>query len=126
MSTDRLPVVVHTQYAELLQQLIAADARGVTGSRSGALVTKEIKGRQYWYLQIREASKQRQVYLGPEGDRTRAIVERFERARVEEQPGAREREQLVDALVAAGALRTSGAETQVIAMLAAAGLFHAG
>jgi hypothetical protein len=126
MKVERLSIPVHTQYAELLQQLVAAEARGVTGSRTGSLVTKELRGRRYWYLQVREAAKQRQVYLGPDGDGTRAIVERFERMREQEVPLARERERLVAALVAGGALGTSAAETKVIAMLAAAGLFRLG
>jgi hypothetical protein len=126
MAPDRLPLVVHTQYAELLQQLLAAEGRGMVVVRSGSVVTKEIRRRRYVYLQVREASKQRQIYLGPDDERTQAIVARLEQARAEEQPLARERERLVAGLVAAGAHGTSSAETKVIAMLAAAGLFRAG
>lgn len=45
----RLPESVHTLYAEILDQLRAADAElGISGS--GSFVSKQIKGRTYWYL----------------------------------------------------------------------------
>src|SRR5437868_13419772 len=74
-----LPQSVQTLYAELLDQVRAADAERVAG---GSFVSKEIHGRRYWYLQRSEGAKKRQIYLGPESaallEEMRAAIEQRE------------------------------------------------
>src|SRR4029078_12688086 len=69
MATDRLPESVHTLYAELLDQLIRAEAELPIGPlRTGSFVSKLVKGHRYWYLQRVERGQRRQQYIGAESD----------------------------------------------------------
>lgn len=46
-----LPVTTQTAYAELLEQLVALEARRSIGHAPRTFVTKEVKGRIYHYFQ---------------------------------------------------------------------------
>jgi hypothetical protein len=64
MAYVRLAESVHTLYAELLDQLRAADTEAILGGARGSFVSKEIRGRTYWYVQKSDGSTKRQIYLG--------------------------------------------------------------
>jgi hypothetical protein len=98
----RLPEVVHTLYAELLDQVRAADAEAVGGALGGSFVTKQIRGRTYWYLQKSEGARKRQIYLGHENS---PLVERVREAserRMEGEKDEARRRDLVGMLAAGG------------------------
>ncbi|MFZ2489988.1 MAG: GSU2403 family nucleotidyltransferase fold protein [Thermoanaerobaculia bacterium] len=126
MTFIRLPLAVQTLYAELLDQLRTVDARAAAGDLAGSLVSKQIRGRAYWYLQRSEGAAKRQIYIGPDGSEE---VERV-RLALEDRPvraidGARRRD-LVTMLAAGGMFRESAAIATVLRILADASVFRAG
>ena len=67
MSYHHLPESQLTLYAELLDQSIQTAANeAINGALKGSFISKEIKGRTYWYLQRSHGEKKHQTYLGPE------------------------------------------------------------
>ena len=128
MGFERLPETVHTLYAELLDQVIAAEAEAVAQRLppGGSFVSKRVKGNTYWYLQRRLAGRREQHYLGPESAALLAWMERVREARDEQRVDARRRAELVDMLVAGGAAPTPSGPGRVIRALAEAGVFRLG
>ncbi|MGH9456325.1 MAG: GSU2403 family nucleotidyltransferase fold protein, partial [Thermoanaerobaculia bacterium] len=126
MPFARLPETVQTLYAELLDELRAADAEAAAGAVGGSLVSKRIRGRVYWYLQRSEGTKKRQIYLGPDES---PFVERV-RASIESRSGSpadqTRRRELVAMLAAGGMFRESASIGTVLRVLADASVFRAG
>jgi hypothetical protein len=121
----RLPLAVQTQYAELLDQLLL-DAASGPSLRAGSLVNKTIRDRKYWYLQFRDAAKQKQVYLGPDGPDLEPLLARL-RSELETARGrASDRAALVAMASSGGAYAVAAAEARVLQLLARAGLFRVG
>jgi len=119
----RLPETVQTLYAELLDQLRAAEADRVTG---GSFVAKEIRGRRYWYLQRSEGGNKRQIYLGAESP---ALLQQIGKATEQRKSIAEDeaaRRDLVAMLAAGGMHRESAAVGTVLRVLAEAGVFRSG
>jgi hypothetical protein len=126
MSFVRLPEAVQTLYAELLDQLRAADAEAAVAVGRGSFVSKQIRGRTYWYLQQSEGARKRQIYVGAESpellDRMRASTEQRAFAVADE----RQRRDLVAMLAAGGMFRDSAPIATVLGVLADASVFRAG
>lgn len=78
---ERLPETTQTLYAELLEQVIHAEAEAVVGATLGAFVSKQIQGATYWYFQRQEGDRKRQYYLGRESDALLAWMEQVRQAR---------------------------------------------
>ena len=114
---------VQTLYAELLDQVRAADAERVAG---GSFVSKEIHGRRYWYLQRSEGARKRQIYLGPE---SAALLEEM-RVAIEQRKSVIDdetmRSDLVAMLAAGGMHRESAAVGIVLRVLSDADVFRTG
>lgn len=122
-----LPVPVQTLYAELLEQLLALEARRSIGHAPGAFVTKNLKRRTYYYFQYSElGGTTRQVYVGPKSPALDALVQRYvaERDLVRADKGSVE--SLCAALRAGGATTTDVRSARVLAALADAGVFKLG
>ncbi len=118
-----LPATVSTLYAELLAQSIQAEMETVVrGLPSGTFVSKEIRGRTYWYLQQTVGAQQKQHYLGPDSEALRAGIAEARTARVE----ALARERLCAMLRAGGATTESAAVGRVFELLAEASVFRRG
>lgn len=126
MSFTRLGESVQTLYAELLDQLRAADAEAALGGLRGTFVSKQIRGRTYWYLQQSAGATKRQIYLGPDSPE---LLERMQAASEQrtlvEADQARRRE-IVRMLEAGGMFRESAAVGTVLRVLAGASVFRAG
>lgn len=124
---ERLPLPVQTAYAELLELLLALEARRSIGHAKGTFVTKTVKKRDYYYFQYSApGGRLEQRYLGPRSEALDAVVERFERERGTVET---EREHIVAVaavLRAGGAGLTDGASARVVSALAAAGVFRLG
>lgn len=125
MTPERLPDAALALYSELLDQLRAL-ARAGRDLPAGTFVSKSIKGRRYWYLQMTGAGVRTQRYLGAESAELLARMEEVERCRTELEPDRARAREVHDMLVAAGAYRDSAVGTRVVELLAAAGLFRAG
>lgn len=124
---ERLPVQVQTAYAELLEQLLAMDARRSIGHAPGTFVTKKVKRRDYAYFQFSApGSAVRQVYLGPRSAALDGMIERFG---VERDAIKMDRAQILRmaaVLRAGGAGVTDAASARVVGALAEAGVFKLG
>ncbi len=126
MPSSRLPETVQTLYAELLDQLRAGDAEAAVGGMTGTFVSKEIRGRTYWYLQRSEGASKRQIYLGRE---TPELLERMDSAsaqRAAVSEDEKTRRELISMLEAGGMFRESAAIGVVLRVLSEASVFRAG
>jgi hypothetical protein len=124
---DRLPVTVQTAYAELLEQLLAVEARRSIGHAPGAFVTKKVKGNDYYYFQFSApGSAVRQIYLGPKSETIDRMIERFTRERDAMKPDRDEIVRIASVLRAGGAGLTDAASARVLSALAEAGVFRLG
>lgn len=126
MTDRRFGESVQTLYAELLDQLRAADAEAVAAGLTGPFVSKTIRGRTYWYVQRSEGASKRQIYLGAESPELLARMS----ATADQRPGieadANRRGEIVRMLEAGGMFRETAATGVVLRVLADASVFRAG
>jgi hypothetical protein len=124
---QRQPLETQTLYAELLDQLAAYEASRAIGRTPGSLVTKTIKGQQYYYFQYLEpGGAKRQAYLGRRDAALDELVRRFAEGRADAGPDQASIERLAALLRAGGAMVTDTASARVVRGLADAGVFNAG
>lgn len=122
-----LPIATQTAYAELLDQLLALDARRSIGHAPGSFVRKTIKGRSYAYFQYSTpGGTTRQAYIGPASDALDAVVARFTAEREALREDRERVDELAAVLRAGGAAVTDAASARVLAALADAGVFRLG
>src|SRR5262245_39281692 len=77
----KLPLLAQTTYARLVDLLLTAEAGDLAAGTT--LVSKNIRGRRYWYTQRHEAGKKLQSYIGPETPEIATMIERWRRGRTE-------------------------------------------
>ncbi len=119
MSLTRLPLAIHTNVAELLDQLRAAQIAEF--GEGVSFLRRERKGRFYWYVRARQAQGERpERYLGPE---TPELLETIERAKSVKN-AAEGRRLLVRSLRAAGLHAPDDRTGRVLTALAQAGVFR--
>ena len=76
---EALSLSAQTAYAQLLDAAQSVDLRRSIASLPGSFASKQVKGRTYWYFQYTEISgKLRQVYVGPDSERVRALMDQRE------------------------------------------------
>ena len=116
---DRLSESTQTLYAELLDQVLAAEGENTAGS----YVSKQINGTTYWYHQQSFGSgRKQQTYLGRETPDLLETISRRREARADE----KRRRELIDMLAAGGMVREQASVGQVLRTLAEAGVFRTG
>lgn len=114
------PLILQTTYAELLERC-SGGAFGQEFPEDGAFISKTVKERRYWYFQINGEEGRTQKYVGPETPELLKRIEQHREARGDE----RERRALVSTLVRSFGLPRPIPEIgQVVAALAAAGVFR--
>ena len=113
-------------YAELLDQVRAADAEAAVRGLSGTFVSKQIRGRTYWYLQRSEGAAKRQTYLGAESPELLAQIEAASNQRALSAADEKRRREIVTMLEAGGMFRESASIAVVLRVLADASVFRAG
>lgn len=126
MAYARLGETVQALYAELLDQLRASDAEAATRGLSGTFVSKQIRGRTYWYLQRSEGAAKRQIYLGPESPELLAQMEIASSQRAASATDEKRRREIVTMLEAGGMFRETASVAVVLRVLADASVFRAG
>lgn len=122
----RLGESVQTLYAELLDQLRAADAEAAVAGLTGTFVSKKIRGRTYWYLQRSEGARKRQIYLGRESPELLARMESASNQRALSAGDERRRRDIVTMLEAGGMFRERASTGVVLRVLADASVFRVG
>jgi hypothetical protein len=117
---ERLPLSAHTSYAELMERLRLGRVGDYPPGSS--FVSKTVKGRLYWYVQMPTggAQSRHQVYIGPDSEELRETIARHGEHRAD----LDDRRRLVAAIVASGAPRPDRTSGEIIQALAAAGAFR--
>lgn len=126
MAYVRFSEAVQTLYAELLDQVRTADADALLGGTRGSFVSKEIRGRTYWYLQKNGGATKQQIYLGRDTPELRAWIARATEQRSDMRSDENHRRDLVAMLAAGGMFRDSASKATVLHILADASVFRAG
>lgn len=119
---EPLSLSAQTSYAQLFDAAQAAELARSVATLTGSFASKKVKGNTYWYFQHTDVSgRLRQIYVGPDNPRTRALVEQH---KARESP---ERiQQLVAAATAFGCEPILLPHFRVIRRLADYGFFNAG
>src|SRR5205085_11095692 len=90
----------------------------------GSFNKKTVKGRDYWYWQVRDLQgSNRQVYLGPDDERLRKLIQLHQDGR---EKASADLAALVGACVSLGCMTVTPQHFQVINRLAEDGLCRAG
>lgn len=119
-----LSATAQTAYAQLLDVAHALDLSRSVADLPGTFARKIVKKRTYWYYQYMDmGSVKRQVYVGPDNDRVRALVSNHEAGRAERGEAL---SGLARAAVALGNAPLLVRHFAVIQRLADHGLFRAG
>lgn len=71
-----LSPTAQTAYAQLFDAAQSNEVRRDAAQLRGSFASKQVKGRTYWYFQFTEVNgKLRQVYVGPDSERVRSLIE---------------------------------------------------
>jgi hypothetical protein len=122
-----LSITAQTTYAELVDQLVALDARRTIGSAPGTFVEKSLSSGTYVYFQHSvPGGTVRQVYVGKKSRALSQLVRRFSEERASRENDRAATGALCGALRAGGAAVTDAASARVIEALADTGVFKLG
>lgn len=117
-----LSMTAQTAYAELAEQSHTVELQAALSGFPGAFHKRTLKGRTYWYFGYRDLNaKSRMAYVGPDGERIRALVERFAAMKSQKplQP-------LAGAAASLGCALVASKHYRIIKRLADYGFFRAG
>lgn len=119
---SELPLSGQTAYAELAEQTRAFELTNALAGLVGSFHKLTRKGQDYWYFGYRDLDqKVRMAYVGPDNERSRALVVRFE--------GVRRSKPLAPAAksaIALGGMPVAPKHFRIIKRLADYGFFRAG
>lgn len=124
---EKLPLTTQTLYAELLEQLAAAEAARSIGALPGCFTTKTVKGETYVYFQNPEpGGATRQLYVGRKTPALKKVIERFQKERSLFTADAAGLQMLCAQLRAGGAFTADAPSARIIKALADCGFFRLG
>lgn len=123
---ERLSLQVQTAYAELLEQLVAAEAQRAIGYSQGAFVLKTVKGQAYYYYQHALPGRIVQTYVGRRTPALDRVVARFKAGRDLAADERQRTTRLVALLRSGGAMAIDGPSRRVLEALADAAVFRLG
>lgn len=120
----QLSPAAQTNFAELFEQVRATELARSVRDLPGSFNKKMVKGRAYWYWQVRDLQGvNRQVYLGPDDDRLAGLIERHRQGK----PGmAGDLGALASACISLGCMGVIPQHFAVIKRMAESGFFRAG
>lgn len=122
MRFTNLSLSAQTSYAELYSQAQAFEMTNALAGLVGTFHKRAIKGRGYWYFAYRDIDqKGRMAYVGPDNERVRALVERFEKIKETKPLAPPARMAMV-----AGCTPAAPKHFRIIKRLAEYGFFRAG
>jgi hypothetical protein len=114
-----LSVATQTAFAQLQDSAVSLPR--TAAALHGSFVAKTVRGKKYWYFAFRDGTTIRQIYVGPDEPRVRALVERKRAAKDSDAISAQAR-----ASVAQGATTLVPAHLRLIARMSDFGFFAAG
>lgn len=128
MASERIPESLQTLYAELLDQVLQADAEAAAAGLppAGSFVSKQVRGGTYWYLQRSEGARKRQIYLGRDSPTLRRWMEDVRERRRGREPDDERRAEIVTMLSAGGGYRERATVGRLLRILSATGIFRLG
>lgn len=119
---SELSTAAATAYAELAEQTRSFELSNALAGLVGSFHKLQRKGRAYWYFAYRDlGSKVRMVYVGPDDERVRALVERFDATR-----GTQPLAPQAQAALALGCAAAAPKHFRIIKRLSEYGFFRAG
>lgn len=122
MRFTELPLSAQTAYAELFEQTRTFEVTNALAGLTGSFQKLTRKGQNYWYFAYRDLDRKvRMAYIGPDDERVRALVERFERIR-QDKPLAPQ----AQAALALGCAATAPKHFRIVKRLSEYGFFRAG
>ncbi len=122
MRFAELPLSAQTAYAELAEQTRAFETTNALAGLTGSFQKLGRKGLSYWYFAYRDLDgKVRMSYVGPDEERVRALITRFEVSRVGK-PLAPQ----AQAAIALGCAPTPPKHFRIVRRLGDYGFFRAG
>lgn len=122
MRSSSLSLSAQTAYAELFSQTQAFELGNALSGLVGAFHKRTLKGRDYWYFAYRDIDqKLRMVYVGPDNERVRSLVEHFAETRQDKPLAPAARMAMV-----AGCAPATPKHFRIIRRLAEYGFFRAG
>ena len=121
MRFTELPLSAQTAYAELAEQTRAFEASSALSGLVGSFHKLSRKGRDYWYFAFRDGDKVRMSYVGPDEERVRALVLKFESGR-RDKPLAPQ----AQSAIALGCAPAAPKHFRIIKRLSDYGFFRAG
>ncbi|TFZ05266.1 hypothetical protein EZ313_00895 [Ramlibacter henchirensis] len=121
--TDLSPAA-QTNFAELFEQARAAAFDRSVRNLPGSFNRKTVKGRDYWYWQVRDLQGvNRQVYLGPDDERLARLIELHEQGKTQ---SSGDLAALVTACVSLGCMTVIAQHFAIVNRMAEHGFFRAG
>lgn len=121
--TDLSPAA-QTNFAELFEQAQAATFDRSVRDLPGSFNKKTVKGRDYWYWQVRDLQGvNRQVYLGPDDERLAKLIQLHSEGKPK---ASSDLAALVSACVSLGCMTVISQHFVVINRMAEYGFFRAG
>lgn len=119
--SSELSSSAQTAYAQLFDATLASEVSSTVSNIQGSFSRKQIRSRDYWYFQYSDLSgRLRQVYLGPDSDSVRALVE------LGKQPKEKPLIPLARSALALGCTAIQPKHFRVIRRLSEYGFFRAG
>jgi hypothetical protein len=117
-----LPLSAQTAYAELAEQTRTFELTNALSGLVGSFHKLVRKGQAYWYFAYRDLDQRvRMAYVGPDGERIRVLVDRFERTRKSKPLAPQAR-----AALALGCAPAAPKHFRIVQRLAEYGFFRAG
>lgn len=122
MRFTELSMGAQTAYSEVMEQAHALELQVSLSGLPGRFHQRQIKGREYWYFGYRDIDgRGRMVYVGPDNERVRRLVDRFEQQKNLEALAPQSR-----AAIALGCASALPKHFRIIRRLSDYGFFRAG
>lgn len=109
-------------YSDLLTSLYSSTIPG----RGLSYFTRNVKGKDYWYIQYNVGHDKRSRYIGTDTEEIRQLVKNCRQKQDDDKQHHTGRERLVATCIATGLHSLTPAEARVYEVLAQSGLFEAG
>ncbi len=119
----KLPLAISTLYAELLD---LSEDDYLLGYAAGSYVSKNIKGKAYWYYQQTVGKERQQKYLGPETPELLDEIKSRKSKQMDRRKELSRRKEICQALTAGARIRMDSTTARILKALAEAGAYAAG